>query len=587
MTDITLGKYNILAEIGKGGFATVYRALDTTLDREVALKVLDPLLAREPVWAARFQREAKAVARLKHPHVATVYEVGDSEGRLYIAMELITGPSLAQHIAERGRLPWDETLAILEQVAAGLDYAHAEGIIHRDLKPGNILLDPRRGAILADFGFARLVGESSMSVSASGGIVGTPAYIAPEVWDGEEPTVQTDLYALGCVVYEMLIGNVLFAGKTPSVVMRKHLVDGPQLPEKWPEEEPEGISEALGKALMRKPEERYRNAGALVTALKAISADRQAKRETAQRDHQEAEALAHRAREEAARQDDKHCQVTTEAWREKIGKTYQIPRWTTQQAIAKQARSEESIARQRRRIFWTMVGLFFVAGLIIGWQVIAWRVSPNSQGRSTGSMPTTATTPVQAISMTATPTSLKLLATITSGTQPTAIRGESYFVYTVRAGDTLGEIAARFRVSTQDILTLNPLVDPDVRITGEELRIPGSPPPESRSTQTYVVQRGDTASGIAARFAVSLAELLRTNNMADPDQMYLGQLLQIPASAAGPQTTPGASQTYTVRSGDTLFTIATRFGVTMAALQAANNITNPNAIYQGQVLKIP
>jgi serine/threonine protein kinase len=268
-----LGKYRILAEIGKGGFATVYRALDTTLDREVALKLLDPLLMRDATWVGRFHREARAVARLKHPHIVTIHEIAEAEGRLYIAMELVGGPSLAQRIAERGRLSWDETLVILGQVADALDYAHGQGVLHRDLKPGNILLDPQRGPILTDFGFARLVGESSMSVSVSGGVVGTPAYIAPEVWDGEEPTAATDLYALGCIAYEMLTGEVLFSGKTPSVVMRKHLMDGPQWPDAahWPEGVPPGVRDILAHVLAKDSTARYASAHEFVAALAASS----------------------------------------------------------------------------------------------------------------------------------------------------------------------------------------------------------------------------------------------------------------------------------------------------------------------------
>ena len=271
MSETQLGKYHILEEIGRGGFATVYRARDTTLEREVALKVLDPLLMRDETWVARFHREAKAVARLKHPHIVTIHEIGGAGGRLFIAMELIEGPGLRHLIAERGRLSWDEMVDILAQVADALDYAHGEFIIHRDLKPGNILLDERSGAMLTDFGFARLVGESSMSVSLSGGVVGTPAYIAPEVWDGETSTLQTDLYALACVVYEMLTGEVLFGGKTPSVVMRKHLLDGPQFPAEWPEGVPAGVAEVLCKALAREPGERYRSAGKMMAALRAAA----------------------------------------------------------------------------------------------------------------------------------------------------------------------------------------------------------------------------------------------------------------------------------------------------------------------------
>ena len=158
-------------------------------------------------------------------------------------------------------------------MAEALDYAHGQGVLHRDLKPANILLDPQRGAILTDFGFARLVGESSMSVSLSGGVVGTPAYIAPEVWDGEEPTAQTDMYSLGCVAYEMLTGEVLFAGKTPSVVMRQHLIDGPRWPDAahWPAGVPVSVREILASVLAKDPAERYTSAGALVAALSASS----------------------------------------------------------------------------------------------------------------------------------------------------------------------------------------------------------------------------------------------------------------------------------------------------------------------------
>jgi serine/threonine protein kinase len=268
-----LGKYHILEELGKGGFATVYRALDTTLEREVALKVLDPLLMRDEAWVERFRREARAVARLNHPHIVTIHEIDEADGRLFIAMELVAGPTLKDLIAERGRLSWDETLDILAQVADALDYAHGEGILHRDLKPGNILLDPRRGAVLTDFGFARLVGESSMSTSVSRGVVGTPQYIAPEIWDGQEATSQTDLYALACIAYEMLTGEVLFGGKTPIQVMRAH-DRGPQFPARWPQGIPTGVADVLHRALGHEVRTRHGNAKALLDALRLSTTPR-------------------------------------------------------------------------------------------------------------------------------------------------------------------------------------------------------------------------------------------------------------------------------------------------------------------------
>ena len=347
-----LGKYRILAEIGKGGFATVYRALDTTLDREVALKVLDPLLMRDATWVSRFHREARAVARLKHPHIVTIYEIGEVEGRLFIAMELVEGPSLAGRIAESGRLSWDETLAILEQVADALDYAHGQGVLHRDLKPGNILLDPQRGAILTDFGFARLVGESSMSVSVSGGVVGTPAYIAPEVWDGEEPTRQTDLYALGCIVYEMLTGEVLFSGKTPSVVMRKHLMEGPQLPDaaQWPKGVPAGVADVVPRALLRHPRERFASAGRFVVDLSAATAHDIARQKAVERAQQEAETAAHQQREEIVRQEAARRAAEEQARRE-----------ATERAQRETGKTEPQTAKPRWPVWVGLGGVAMVA----------------------------------------------------------------------------------------------------------------------------------------------------------------------------------------------------------------------------------
>ena len=220
---------------------------------------------RDGPWMARFHREAKAVARFSHPHIVTIYEVGEVDGRLFIAMELIDGPGLDDLISERGRLPWDETLEILTRVAEALDYAHAEGVIHRDLKPSNILIDGRHGPVLTDFGFARVIGESSMSMSLSGGVVGTPAYIAPEVWRDDDPGPQADVYALGCIAYEMATGERLYAGKTPAAVMAKHL-DYVRLPP-WSEWVSRGTARVLSRALALQPASRYESAGAFAAAL--------------------------------------------------------------------------------------------------------------------------------------------------------------------------------------------------------------------------------------------------------------------------------------------------------------------------------
>jgi len=268
-----LDRYEIVEVIGQGGFATVYRALDTELDRLVALKELKPFLLQDEGWVRRFRREAKAIARLDHPRIVAVYDVGESDDRLFIVMRLVDGPSLEELITERGRLTWEDTVQNMTALADGLDYAHNQGVLHRDLKPANILLDPERGAQLTDFGLAKLAGEHSLSMTASGSVVGTPHYIAPEVWEGQSATTQADIYALGCILFEMITGEKVFKGETPPAVMMAHFKPL-ELPQRWPEGVPVGLSEVLKTALATQPAQRYANAAALVDDLVALTESR-------------------------------------------------------------------------------------------------------------------------------------------------------------------------------------------------------------------------------------------------------------------------------------------------------------------------
>ena len=268
----TLGKYHILEELGKGGFATVYKAKDPDLDRAVALKVMEPLLMRDPVWVKRFRQEARAIAQLKHPHIITIYEIGQAEGILFIAMELAEDGSLEDRL-QQGPLPWAQTLELAQQIAAALDHAHARGIIHRDLKPANILLDPDVGAILTDFGFARLVADHSLSVTMSGGMVGTPSYIPPEVWRGQRADRPADVYALGAIVYEMITGQKRFDAPSPPAVMMAHF-SPPPWPEAWPEDVPPGVVDVLARAMAQDPNSRFETAGELVEVLAGLEVDR-------------------------------------------------------------------------------------------------------------------------------------------------------------------------------------------------------------------------------------------------------------------------------------------------------------------------
>jgi class 3 adenylate cyclase/transcriptional regulator with XRE-family HTH domain len=261
-----LGRYEILAKLGQGSFATVYRARDTELGRLVALKELSPHLLADVSWVERFQREARLIARLNHPRIVPILDVGQAAGRQFIVIRLVDGPTLRELLASRGRFSWPETVETISAVAEGLDHAHSQGILHRDLKPANILIDPKWGPQLSDFGLAKL--ESEHSMTQSGHIVGTPHYMAPEIWEGQTATPQADIYALGCILYELLSGEKLFAGETPPAVMMAHFKPL-ALPGQWPEGTPSGVVKVLRTALARKPDDRYATAGEMADELRA------------------------------------------------------------------------------------------------------------------------------------------------------------------------------------------------------------------------------------------------------------------------------------------------------------------------------
>ena len=265
MTDeIRLGKYQIIRELGRGGFGIVYEARDTVLKRQVALKVLHPALTVDPQFLKRFRQEAELAAQMDHPNIVPIYDFDQRDGRYLISMGLMGRGSLKEQLEKYGAMHPSQAKTILEQVASGLAYAHERNIIHRDLKTSNILIDDNGVARIADFGFAKAVSADSISMSVGGGMVGTPAYMAPELWHGKKATEQSDIYSLGCITYEMLTGKELFYGETPAEVMTKHLMAGPQmemdLPKAW--------RELIEKCLAREPENRYATVKALLEDLK-------------------------------------------------------------------------------------------------------------------------------------------------------------------------------------------------------------------------------------------------------------------------------------------------------------------------------
>ena len=265
--------YELLGELGQGGMGIVYRARQRSLDREVAVKVLRPGEQLFGGAIQRFRREAQSLARLRHPHVVAVHEVGEVEGAVFFSMDLIEGGSLADRLA-RERLTPAFAVRLLQQVSSAIAFSHSKGIVHRDLKPANVLLDREDNAFVADFGLARVIGQGA--VTATGAIVGTPDYMSPEQARGETEAVgePTDIYSLGAILYECLTGRAPFAGL--GLVERIHAVvhEDPKPPRKLERRVPDDLERICLKAMAKEPERRYGTARALLEDLERFEQGR-------------------------------------------------------------------------------------------------------------------------------------------------------------------------------------------------------------------------------------------------------------------------------------------------------------------------
>ncbi|HLZ73246.1 MAG TPA: serine/threonine-protein kinase [Dehalococcoidia bacterium] len=262
----TFGRYELLGILGGGGFATVYRALDPALGREVALKALLPHLAADAVIRQRFLAEARAIAALHHPNIVTVYDVGEADGRPFFAMELIAGETLAAALTANGRFAPARAAELLRGLCSAVDALHAAGIVHRDIKPANVMIEPGGRVVLMDFGIARTQGGSSYT--RAGDSIGTPRYMAPEQVRGVDVGPAADVYALGVLGYELLAGKPPFVGDTASVLHAQVYDPPPPLREACPGL-PEGVYAAIESALAKSPPARPASAGAFAAQLQA------------------------------------------------------------------------------------------------------------------------------------------------------------------------------------------------------------------------------------------------------------------------------------------------------------------------------
>jgi serine/threonine-protein kinase len=261
--------YRIESRIGRGGMGVVYLAEHQTLRRQAALKIIVPELAESPDFRERFLREARIAATMTHPNVVTVYDAGDIDGLLYIAMQYVPGRDLSQILRDERRLGPYRVLDIGRQVGAALDTAHAHGLIHRDVKPANVLIDGRH-AYLTDFGLTKERATSEAGLTRVGEVVGTTHYLAPEQVEGRDVDGRADVYALGCLIFHCLTGEVPFTRDNDMAVLYAHLHDDPPKLSERRKGLPEGLDAVIAKALDKSPDRRFSTCDELIAAARAV-----------------------------------------------------------------------------------------------------------------------------------------------------------------------------------------------------------------------------------------------------------------------------------------------------------------------------
>ncbi len=270
-----VGVYRLIEKLGRGGMATVYKAYHPKLERYVAIKALHPAFLEDPNFLARFQREARVVAKLEHPHIVPIYDFAEHEGRPYLVMKFVEGETLKARL-KRGVMTPDQIVEVVEAVGHALTYAHQRGVLHRDVKPSNVLLADDGRIYLADFGLARIAeaGESTLSADM---MLGTPQYISPEQAMGASDLDDgTDIYSFGVMLYELTVGRVPFSGDTPFSVIHDHIYTPLPLPSVIKADMPEALERVLLKALAKEREDRYEQVADLVAAFKDAYLDAQA-----------------------------------------------------------------------------------------------------------------------------------------------------------------------------------------------------------------------------------------------------------------------------------------------------------------------
>jgi tRNA A-37 threonylcarbamoyl transferase component Bud32 len=260
-------RYEVRSTLGRGGMAQVYRATDRVLGRTVAVKVLSRRFSEDRRFVARFRREAQASAGLNHPHVVSVFDTGSHDGVHYIVMEYVEGETLGAILARAGPLPLDRAARIAADVAEALESAHRQGLVHRDVKPGNVMIDRQGRVKVVDFGIARAAADDTLT--QTGTVLGTASYLSPEQARGDRVDARSDVYSLGCVLYEMVTGRTPFAADTSVAMAFRHVNEEPRPPSELRPEVPARLDAVVMRALEKEPDRRFRSAAEMREALLA------------------------------------------------------------------------------------------------------------------------------------------------------------------------------------------------------------------------------------------------------------------------------------------------------------------------------
>ena len=386
----SLGRYHILEQLGEGGMAIVYKAFDTRLEREVAVKVirmgrLAPDLADKT--RKRFDREAKALARLNHPSIVPVIDFGEYENVPYLVMPYLSGGTLKECI-KRGHIPWQKTVKLLAPIARALEYAHRQSIIHRDIKPANVLITETGAPMLSDFGVAKVLSESdeTYELTGTGMGVGTPEYMAPEQFQGQSDS-RADIYALGVVMYEMITGRKPYIAETPAAVIIKQATEPLPRPNRFSPDLPTSIERILIKALAKTPQGRYQKMGEFARALERLIlvGEKENKKREEQQKKNELQKKKRQEREERKREEQKQKKALNEKkQKEKVAqrkqqkakrakqKTAQLLQ-QKQEAKAKPKKPAERLKKKEKssvpripslRVIFGIVGLGIIYGIV-------------------------------------------------------------------------------------------------------------------------------------------------------------------------------------------------------------------------------